>query len=372
MGKRLLVLGIGPSQVDLISAAKDMEMEVLACARDANGPGRLLVDEFRQIDIMDVGAVTAYAAEKKVHFVFSMGLEGAIPTIANVSDALRLPSFCRVANLPVLQDKARWREALGDMEGNVPYATGRTPEDFTHWRKYPAILKPVDGSGQRGVYRVNSHKELERVFVDAVKHSRKKELLLEEFVEGPEVSVNTFMHKGCLRFAVISDRISYSEYPGGIIWEHHIPSQVVDDEVEKAIKTLVTEVNRKMGFENGHVYFQLKVQDGSPKLIEFTPRFDGCHMWRLIYESMGIDLRRVALEVLSTGESETLEHAQYQVPEGNFTLRFISDKPGTVFDQGNYEIPSNPLYLEWYYANGDKVKTVTGYLEKVGYIVFKE
>ena len=75
MGKRLLVLGIGPSQVDLISAAKDMEMEVLACARDANGPGRLLVDEFRQIDIMDVGAVTAYAAEKKVHFVFSMGLE---------------------------------------------------------------------------------------------------------------------------------------------------------------------------------------------------------------------------------------------------------------------------------------------------------
>lgn len=372
MAKRLLVLGIGPSQVDLIEMARDMGMRVYGCARDGSGPGRALVDEFRPIDIADVEAVRRYAEAKQVDFIYSMGLERAVPTIALVSGQLGLPSFCSVASLSKFETKARWREVLGNMEGNVRFKKGSSVEDFADWDIYPAVLKPVDSSGQRGVHRVTCFGDVERYFSAAIGFSRKKELIIEEFIDGPEVSVNTFMYNGCLAFSVVTDRISYSEYPGGIIKEHRLPSLYTSISTEEKIRALVTRVNELMGFGCGHVYFQLKISNDTPKVVEFTPRFDACHMWRLIYESTGLDLRRVALEVLSTGKSEALERRDFGLKEGHYTLRFISDKPGVVFDERNYDLPKDPLYVEWYYHGGDTVKSVTGYVEKVGYVLFRE
>lgn len=372
VNKKLLVLGIGPSQVDLIKIAKEMQMIVYACAHNDKGKGKFLVDEFRQIDIKDTEAIKAYVIEKEVDFILSMGLEMAIPTITKVSEDLKLPSFVNLDSLMKLENKAQWRETLGDIEGNVKFKTGKSIKDFKDWDIYPAILKPIDGSGQRGVYKVNNYEDVEDVFIKSITHSRSKELIIEDFVDGPEISVNSFMYNGKLEFVIVSDRISYKDYPGGIIKEHYIPSRITNDIMEEKIKSLVETVNNKMGFKNGHIYFQLKIEDNEPKLIEFTPRYDGCHMWRLIYISTGLDLRKVSLEILDSGRSPTLENYKFSLKSGDFVLRFISDKPNTIVNKENYNIPDDTLYLEWYYENGDKVKSVTGYMEKLGYMVIAQ
>ena len=370
MDKKLLVLGIGPAQVDLIKIAKEMGLTVYACAHSSAGPGRELVDDFRQIDIKNQEAVKDYAKEMDVDFIYTMALEFAVPTISKVSEELGLPTFCSTESLSKFTSKARWREILGDLEGNVRHQSGHSLEAFQSWDIYPAIIKPVDSSGQRGVHKVDNYDQVKDIFDESIKHSSIKELIMEDYIDGPEVSVNSFMYKGELAFAIVSDRISYSEYPGGIIKEHHIPSKITSDEMEEKIKFLVGEVNKKMGFENGHVYFQLKIQDNEPYVIEFTPRFDACHMWRLIQVSTGLDLRRVSLEVLATGRSSSLENYEYSLKA--HTTRFISDKPATIVDKSNYDIPENTLYLEWYYNDGDKVNTITGYMEKVGYMIIAE
>lgn len=368
MTKKLLVLGIGHSQVDLIQAAKEMGFEVVAGASSEAGPGRSLVDDFIQLDVKDVEAVKEYAKEQNVDFIYSMGLEIGIPTIAKVSDELGLPTFVFPESLEKIENKSVWRTELGDVQGNVKHVSGTKIEDFESWNIYPAILKPVDGSGQRGVIQVDSFEDVKSAFEDSMSHSSSEKLLLEEFVDGPEISVNTFVEKGELKFALISDRISYDEYPGGIIKAHYIPSRIINDEAEKIILNLVDKINKTIGFENGHVYFQLKVQDNKPYLIEFTPRFDGCHMWNLVDHATGLDLRKVALETLAYGESETL--ANFELEEiKEVETHFISDKPGTIVNKSNYNIPDNPLYIKWYYGEGEKVKTVTGYMEKVGYYI---
>ena len=367
MDKKLLVLGIGPAQVDLIKIAKEIGLTVYACAYSSTGPGRELVDDFREIDIKDLKAVKEYAEEMEVDFIYTMALEFAVPTISKVSEELGLPTFCSTESVNKLINKALWREILGDLEGNVRYQSGHSVEDFASWDIYPAIIKPVDSSGQRGVHKVNNYDEVKDIFTESIKHSRSEELIMEDYIDGPEVSVNSFMYNGELKFAIVSDRISYSEYPGGIIKEHYIPSRITNDKMEDKIKTFVGEVNKKMGFENGQVYFQLKIQDNEPYLIEFTPRFDACHMWRLIHASTGLDLRRVSLEILATGKSPTLENYGYSLKP--HITRFISDKPGTIVDRSSYHIPEDTIYLEWYYENGQKVNTITGYLEKVGYMI---
>lgn len=372
MKKKILVLGIGPSQVDLIEIAKEMNMQVYACARDNKGPGYKMVDDFREIDIQDIEAVKKYAIEKKVDFIYSMALESAIPTITKVSENLNLPSFCTVNSLMKLENKGKWRQTLGDMKGNVRFATGNEINDFRNWTEYPAVLKPVDGSGQRGVYKVNNFQDVINVFTDSIKHSKVKELIIEEYINGPEISVNSFMYNGELKFSIVSDRISYSEYPGGIIKEHCIPSRIIDERIENKIHSLVESVNKKMEFENGHIYFQMKIENNEPKLIEFTPRFDGCHMWRLIFESTGLDLRKASLEILAYGKSKVIEDYDTNKEIAYVKTKFVSEKPGVCVNRENYDIPDNALYLEWYYNNGDIVKTVTGYLEKVGYYIVEE
>lgn len=372
MKKKVLVLGIGPSQVDLIHAAKEMGFEVYACAANSNGPGIKLVDKFKEIDIKNISAVKQYAADNKVDFIYTMALEAAIEPITKISEELNLPSYVSLSTLDKLNDKSIWRTTLGNIDGNVLAFSGNQIDDFQFWEVYPAILKPVDGSGQRGVYKVNNFSEVAKVFDSSIQNSKKHEVIIEEYVDGPEISVNSFMINGELKFALISDRISYKEYPGGIIKEHHLPSRIIDDVTEKKIYNLVNKVNDVMGLKNGHIYFQIKLQNNEPKLIEFTPRFDGCHMWRLILESTGIDLRKAALEWLATEKCDELEKENLNISPKYLKTVFVSDKPGILVDKEKYNIPKDPIYLEWYYDNGQKVKSVTGHLEKIGYYIIEE
>src|SRR5699024_7841846 len=315
--------------------------------------------------------VKQYAIEQEVDFIYSMALELSVPTMAAVSEELDLPTFVKPASLERIENKAVWRAELGDVEGNIKHLSGKKVEDFESWDIYPAILKPVDGSGQRGVIRVDNFEEVKSAFADSISHSFSEELMLEEYINGPEISVNSFVENGKLKFAIVSDRISYDEYPGGIIKAHYIPSRLVDKHSEEVIFNLIDKVNKTIGFENGHIYFQLKIQEKKPYLIEFTPRFDACHMWNLIYYATGLDLRKVALETLAFGKSETL--ANFKLDEvKEVETHFISDKPGTIVDKKNYDIPENPLYLKWYYDEGEKVKSVTGYMEKVGYYIINK
>lgn len=372
MIKKILVLGTGPAQVDLILAAKEMDMQVFACGHDETSPGAALVDEFSIIDIKDVKKIIKYAAEKEVDFVYTMALESAIPTIVEVSESLDLPTFTNSDTMKMLNNKTTWRKKLGDIEGNVKSLSLRTLQDLENWEHYPAIIKPVDSSGQRGVYKVENKEQVLDFFDASISHSASKELIIEQYITGPEISVNAMMHKGKLDFALISDRISYTEYPGGIIKEHHIPSRIMKQATEEKIYKLVENVNKIMGLNDGHIYFQLKVEEGEPYIIEFTPRFDGCHMWRLVYESTGIDLRKASLELLSYGSSEELAKTNDPYKIKPRKTKFISDKPGTIVDKANYNLPEDLLFIEWYYKNGDKVKSVTGYFEKLGYYIVEE
>lgn len=366
--KNILILGIGPSQVDLIKKCRKRDMKIYAVAHKDSGPGKSFVDEFAQIDIKDYDAVEAYAREKEIDLVFTVASEVGVKTTAIVSERLGLPTFISSESADILSKKSKWREHLGEIEGNLAFMSGGNVSDFEKWSNYPSILKPVDGSGQRGVYKINSYEELEKYFSESIKFSNSNTVMVEEYVDGPEISVNSFMQDSALKFFLVSDRISYSEYPGGIIKEHRIPSSLMNPTLETKIRNLVENVNKKTGFNNGHIYFQLKVENNTPKLIEYTPRFDGCHMWRLIKEGTGVDLIEMSLDVLMGIEDSDQIKNNHDI-DGTFVLKFISEKPGETFDKNNYQIIDTPIYLEWYYEDGNIVNTVTGHIEKVGYYI---
>ena len=311
MKRKILILGGGQSQVDLAIEAKKKDLEVYVIGGNLVDDIKQHTDHFEKIDIRDKDKVKSYVINNNIDFIFTMGLETALPIITEISEELNLPNFFSSQSLEKFNDKYKWRRELGDIEGNLKSQSAKKLEDLETWDIYPAFLKPVDGS----------------------------------------------------------DRITYKEYPGGIIKEHIIKPHIVSDELDEKIRKLVLAVNQKMGFENGHIYFQMKIDGDKVNLIEFTPRYDGCHMWKLINYATDINFVQMSLDFLLGNKPEIKENI---IKDGVFITKFISDKPHIIVDRSKYELPSDYLALHWYYKDGDKVKSVTGYMEKIGYYMIRE
>ncbi len=369
--KTLLMLGMGHSQIDLAQAAHEYGAEVYACARHINGPAAKYVDGCRELDILDIDGIVDYAKEIKADAIFSVGLEMALEPIALASEKLGIYTFYSSETLSRLDNKVSWREALQNASGRLEFMSAVQASDLKDWNNYPAILKPADGSGQRGVIKVNNFEEIEANFSNALKYSNLGLNIVEEYAGGDEISVNSFMSDGQLRFSIMSDRISYQDVPGGIIKEHHIPSIYDNEQMSAKVHQVVEDVNKTMGFRNGHIYFQLKIDRGKVALIEFTPRFDGCHMWRLIKTATGLDLLQVTLERLLDGSTKILDKFKAEsMKDKRYFLKFNSDAPGKIVDYSNYFVHPDASYNYWYYPEGAKIKTVTNIIEKVGYYIY--
>lgn len=366
MKKKLLILGAGNAQLDLIRYAKEKGLEVHGVSYRDTDPGIPLLDYFAPIDILDVEGVAAYVREKGIDCIYSIGSDIAVPTISQVAEELGLPHFVSRKTADICCNKGRMREAMGDSGYNVPYIACSTLEEAGRVSGYPMMLKPVDSQGQRGVRRVDSFAELAAHFESAKAHSRTGQVILERFLDGCEVSVNAYVVAGEVLFSLISDRESFQEYPGGIIKAHHLPSRYAGTPVGDSVQALVRETVKRLEIQNGPVYFQIKIENGQPYLIEVTPRLDGCHMWRLIKAYCAVDLLDLTMCHLL---GEDLPKIPYRPSGTPFHTEFFCEPPGTSFAPEKYE-SCHGQFRYLYYGKGDIVRPMNGYAEKCGYRMF--
>ena len=367
--KKILILGAGNAQIDAINYCKAKGYEVIGCSYTDTDHGIPLLDHFRQVNIRDTDGVKALAEEYQVDAVYSVGSDLAVPTAMKVSELLNLPHFVSSDTAAVCHSKHLLRETLGsDFDGNLPFITCASLTDALKFDRFPGMMKPVDSQGQRGCFRVDTAEEIREHFEDSLSYSVSGKVIIEAFADGPEVSVNAYMQNGELKFGLVSDRITFDEYPGGIIKKHILPSKFADQKTQEAAIDLTLRVARKTGIKNGPCYCQIKLDHGHPVVLEITPRLDGCHMWRLIKYYCGADLLKASFEHLMEDKSVLDDNVVF--PSDGFVLEFISEKTGTIIDRSQYDF-SDADYVCWYYEDGEKVGRLTGYIEKCGYVIKK-
>ena len=367
--KKILVLGTGSAQRDIIERCKEMGLYVIATSNVAGYSAEKLVDEFYQVDITNIEATEKLAKEKEADYVYSVGSDIAMETIAKVSKDLNLPCFISQETASICNHKFLLRNLLmlKKIEGSIPFQVIDDINDAISI-PYPVMMKPSDSQGQRGVRKADNVEEIKEHFAETMSFSREKKVIVESFIDGDEISANVFLEKGEIKFYLISDRQIWDEFPGGLIHEHFIPSKYEKDEnVSKRVKKLVDDTLSAIGLENGPAYFQIKIdRQGYPFLIEVTPRLDGCHMWRLIKYCTGVDLLQASIDMLMGKEYS--QPKNYEVKK--YSLEFLCSKPGTVFSKDNHVLPDH-VFLRWYYEEGKTVNRMNGYFEKCGYIIKK-
>lgn len=369
--KKICILGVGNAQIDAINYCKEKGLEVYSCSYSNEGPGIELSDHFAVIDIKDVEGIKKYVTENNIDAVYSVGSDIAMPTACKVSEDLNLPHFVSHKTAQICQHKYEMRRVLGDdFEGNVKFKLIKDKKEIDSWDNYPSILKPVDSQGQRGVRLVENKEDFEKYFEDSMSYSTRKELIIEEYIDGPEISVNAFAVNGQVIFALVSDRLVFDELPGGIIKEHVIPTNFCSREVEIKAQEIAKQVMNRLGILNGPAYMQIKISNNQPKLIEVTPRLDGCHMWNLITHYCGVNLLSMTLDYLLTNSIENIDKIKgLDLKRNNdMTLKFLCEETGKCYDRSKYNV-EGVKYLKWYYNQGEKVKKINGYMEKGGYII---
>lgn len=358
-------MGTGDAQVDLLRFLSEHHT-VHAVSYDSVGRAKVFTDYFELIDIKDKQAVLNYSREREIDLVYSIGSDLGMVTSAWVSHELDLPTFITPETAITCNVKSMLRKQLGNLTGNIPYQILKKPDDIGDFG-FPCIIKPVDSQGQRGVFLVKDRNELLHRFPRSMAFSRRKTVIAEKYIEGPEISVNVYLVDGKIRFAMISDRIVWPEYPGGIIHKHRIPSQYSSGESKAKIQHLISEVIDVLGIRNGPVYFQIKMDQKYPKLIEVTPRLDGCHLWRLIKYATDVDLLETTLTHLQGDTATQLEKTS---TNGNWTLEFMCEKPSTILNKDKFNLNSS-VYHEWYYEDGEMVMPTNTYMEKCGYKIYQ-
>ncbi len=366
--KRILILGAGNAQIDAIDYCKEHGYEVAGCSYTTVDCGIPHLDIFEQVDIKNVDGVVALAEKYGVSAIYSVGSDLAMPVVMKASEILGLPHFISPEAAETCHSKGKMRETLGNgFKGNAAFMVCGTLEEALTYSDFPAMMKPVDSQGQRGCFKVESPADIEEHFAASLDYSFEGKVIIEEFINGPEVSVNAYLQDGEMRFAMVSDRYAFDEYPGGIIKEHRVPSSFADAEAEAETRDLCRRTAAKIGIDNGPCYFQIKLRNGKePVIIEVTPRLDGCHMWNLIKHYCGADLLDACFRHLLEGEQVLKE--EYEMPREEYSLKFMSKEPNTKFRRADFDT-SGAEFACYYYNDGDRVLKINGYIEKCGYVI---
>ena len=321
-GRRLLVLGAGPAQLGLLAAARERGLFVIALDRDPAAPGFQLADRRAIISTEDEQGIERLAAAEAVDGVIAPGIDWPVGIAARVAEKMGLahPISASVASLAV--SKQKQRELLA--KAGVPQPRWQLVSEPEDGLPMPSVVKAPDRQGQKGLTLVRSQEELPDAIARAIEESRSGVALVEEVVDGPEVTVNAFSLREEFRPLTVTDRLTAEPPAFGVALAHVWPSEAGG----QAAKVAESAVNA-LGIENGPTYTQLRIGPGGPQVIEVAARLGGGHDAELAKLALGVDLNGLALQAAL---GETIWSAALQpTPEvGGAVVRFLVPPEGVL------------------------------------------
>ena len=287
--RRLLVLGAGPAQLGLLEAARARgDLDVIAVDRDPQAVGFALADERAVLSSEDEEAVDRLARAREVDGLVSPGSDWPVGIAARVAERIGLPHPIDGRTGSVATSKARQRDAF--TAAGVPH-----PRAFDPRRRelpFPVVVKAADRQGQRGLALVERRDELGAAVAAALAESRGGGVLVEEHVEGPEVTVNAVSADGRFVPLTVTDRLTAPPPAFGVALAHVWPSAHQQEAAAEVARAAVAAV----GIRDGPSYTQLRLGPDGPVVMEVAARLGGGHDAELCAVATGVDLNVLAID----------------------------------------------------------------------------
>lgn len=365
MRKTLAIIGASYLQKPIAEKAKEMGLYTICFAWADGAICKDIVDEFYPISIVEKEEILKICQQKHIDGICTIASDVAAPTVAYVANAMRLVGNDYESAIKA-NNKGLMREAF--IKGRVPCPWFKKISSYSELDvenlKYPIIVKPVDRSGSRGVTKIEDVEQLKKAVETALKDSFSKQVMVEQFIEGREISVEFISYHGVHYPLQITDKVTTGA-PHFVELEHHQPS-TLPAELQSKIYSITKEAIDSLGLTNGATHTEYKItEDGDIYIIELGGRMGGDFIGSdLVQLSTGYDFLKGVIEVaLGTFEKPTktlnkCSGVYFLCKETERLLPFLKNA-GNMPEVVKYEI-TDPV-----------LRNITCSAERSGFIVYQ-
>lgn len=345
---KALVLCGGVPQIALLKKLRERGIITVLADMNEKVEARQYADIFYPTSTLDVEGVLSVAKREKVDFLISVCADQVLQVVAEVSERLGLPCYIDFETA-VNVSKKSYMKSIFEKSG-VPTSRFVTMaeldlEKIAHL-EYPLIVKPVDSYSSRGVKKVFDPEGLPAAFADAVRISRTSTAIVEEFVEGEEITVDVYVEGGKAHVLSMSKSEKIKGQDSFVIYRTVNPARV-SDEVARKIATVAQNIADGFGLKDSPMLIQLINGKDRMSVIEFCARTGGGIKFRLIKKVSGFDVIDAVID-LTLGNKPHFDEAA--VPKKKYIINeFIYCNPG-VLDRidGFEELLGEGVITEFY------------------------
>jgi phosphoribosylglycinamide synthetase, ATP-grasp (A) domain len=296
--KKLAIIGANESLECFYKQAKKLGYYLIGIAYEKGAVCKKYCDKFYPISFADKDSVLEVCKTENIDGITSFSLESALPTVIYVAQNMGLVSNSFEC-AKKLENKFTMRKCF--TAAGIPnplYKLVKTTMDLDEIDMlFPCIVKPVDSGGSQGVTKVNDRKELHNAFQRAIKYSKNGGVIIEQFVDGREFSVEYISHNGNHYHLQITDKVTSGE-PYFVELAHHQPAQI-SVELMSRMKNMVEKALTALDIENSASHTEIKLDSkGDLYIIEVGARMGGDYITSdLVRLSTGYDFVKGVIDL---------------------------------------------------------------------------
>lgn len=367
--KRLLIIGASHLQLPAIQKAKEMGLYVGVVDFNPDAVGISAADEYFNISTIDEEGVYQAARKFRADGIMTLATDMPMRSVAYAANKLGLVGISYDTAIKAT-DKGEMIKAFeaSNVEHPWYYILSSLDELETVENRitFPCISKPVDNAGSRGVMLVHSRGELNEAVKYSSLNGRNGGVIIEEYLEGSEVSVEIIVVDGTVHILQITDKLTTGA-PHFVEMGHSQPSQLEDENID-AIRDLAVRAVRAVGINNGPAHVEIMLTKKGPRMIELGARMGGdCITTHLVPLSTGIDMIKATIDIC-LGNVPNIEK---KYNKGS-AIRYLRQSHGTiqkiegVETAKSYEGVKQVTFVK---EIGDSVKNINSSVDRIGYVI---
>lgn len=356
--KKVLVIGAGIGQVNIVKLAKDKGCHVTVVSIRGDYPCIPLADDFFECDIYDRERIVEYAKDHQVDAIISDQNDLMMPTVAYIAEKLSLPGNSFEQQLSYT-DKNKFRNICDKINvpvpRHLPVNSSVIPTDLN--APLPWIIKPADSQSNIGISKIESLAEYSNAVDLALSKSKKREAIVEEFFVGTEFVCEGFVYKGKYYNLMFGDRRYFEGtlIPSQTLFPTNILPTSIQDMIIECETKIAAQINPSFGIVHSEYLVNLETCDF--RIIDTALRGGGVYISsHLVPLTTGIDINSILLncalgqdvdieDVMNMKEDKSSAYVCFNLPEGVINsvagISEVKAMPNvTFFDDSNLKVGS--------------------------------
>lgn len=365
--KAVLIFGVGPLQQSIIGRAHKMRLYTVGIDPCEDAICRDDVDAFEVVGGQDYEGTCAVVEKYGIDAIVTAATDKPLVMMARIAEKYGFP-FYSVETARWSTDKFLMKQRF--MDGGVLCAKGRLIKtvDETDDLTFPVIVKPRDNSGSRGVKFCRNREELAVSMSEAFEVSKLDTVLVEEFIEGQEYSIEGLHHDGESEVIQFTEKKT-TDFPYNVELGHKQPA-ILGEKQKDSIRRIVSKIGEVLKFENCPSHTELKINERGIFVIETSPRLGGDYITSsLVPLSTGINMEDQLLHI-ALGEKVDANVGHVEKASGVCFMSLPCGKV-TAIDSAIKEISNRPhVYsFESSLKEGDEIHPITSSLNRYGHFI---